>query len=593
MKNRTKRPAAAKSAAAVRRKPNKRRAVIVCTILAAVFIIAAAVVLMGISDQRVYNDYMNQAQLLYYSRDYDGALAMLRKAASVEKTDECLMLMADCYETQGNYTKALEVLRTMDTSKESVSSRIGSIENLRKSLNSGESVTIAGRSYRSTTTRLVLDNMGLTDAVLDELLQLYAIDSLSAAGNSLCDISKLASLGGLVTLNLSDNNISDLRPLASLGGLRTLYLDGNPVEDLTPLYGLSNLSSLSIKSIPVTESQLTELSQALPNCAIHSEQAKAEKQEISFGGVTFDSNISDLDLSDMGIRDISALTNCQYLTRLNLSGNNVSDLSPLMNLPYLQWLDISFNQVSDLRPLMGMKTLSFLNASGNLIANTSALSMMNGLSVLYLDENPIQDFSGLRKIKTLSTLGLNNTGIDDDGLRWLRGLSGLTGLYIQDNPLITGEAVEELKTALKGCNIVHSDLIYTIEMDGHEVQTDAQTLNLSGLGIVDIGAIYKMPALEYVDLSANYITNLYALEYSESRNTIVELNLSDNGISDATPLASLSRVEFLNLANNDISDPTPLMNLNTLRTLVLTGNPLSMEQLDAIALALVDCEIIF
>ena len=593
MKNQKKRTGAAGSAAAVRRKPNKRRAVIVCTILAAVFIIAAAVVLMGLSDQRVYNDYMDQAQLLYYRGDYDGSLAMLRKAAAIEKTDECLMLMADCYETQGNYAKALEVLRMMDTSREVVSSRIGSIESLRKNLSSEETVTIAGRSYRITTTRLVLDRMGLTDEVLDELQQLYAIDSLSAADNELHDISGLSSLGGLVTLNLSGNNISDLRPLASLGGLRTLYLDGNPIEDLTPLYGLSNLSSLSIKNITVTESQLTELSQALPNCAIHSERAKAEKQEISFGGVTFDSNISDLNLSEMGVRDISALANCQYLTRLNLSGNNISDLSPLMNLPYLQWLDISYNQVSDLRPLMGMKTLSFLNASGNAITNTSALSMMNGLSTLYLDENPIQDFSGLRMIKSLSTLGLNNTGLDDNGLYYLRGLSNLTALYVEDNPLITGEAVEELRSMLNDCNIVHSDLIYTIQIDGNEVQTDAVTLNLSGLGVVDIGGIYKMTALESADLSGNFISNLYALEYAECRRTLLQLNLSDNAVSDAAPLAALTQIEWLDLANNDISDPTPLMNLNSLRVLVLTGNPLSTEQIEAVRLALVNCEVLF
>ena len=84
-----------------RGQPRRRRAYVICTILASVFIIAMAVVLMSISDNRVYNDYMNQAQLLYYNKDYDGALSMLRKAASKEKTDECLLLMAQCYENQG------------------------------------------------------------------------------------------------------------------------------------------------------------------------------------------------------------------------------------------------------------------------------------------------------------------------------------------------------------------------------------------------------------------------------------------------------------------------------------------------------------
>ena len=151
---------------------------------------------------------------------------------------------------------------------------------------------------------------------------------------------------------------------------------------------MPNLKSLSIKGIQITETQLSELSKALPNCAIHSEQAQHEQQDISFGGVTFASDVQDLDLSDMGIWDISALSNCQYITRLNLSGNSISDLSPLMNMPYLQWLDISNNNVSDLRPLMGITSLSFLNASGNAVNSTSALSMMTGLTTLYLCRRP-------------------------------------------------------------------------------------------------------------------------------------------------------------------------------------------------------------
>ena len=93
------------SSAPSRGQSRRRRAYVICTILASVFIIAMAVVLMSISDNRVYNDYMNQAQLLYYNKDYDGALSMLRKAASKEKTDECLLLMAQS--GQYNYARCL------------------------------------------------------------------------------------------------------------------------------------------------------------------------------------------------------------------------------------------------------------------------------------------------------------------------------------------------------------------------------------------------------------------------------------------------------------------------------------------------------
>ncbi len=576
-----------------RRPVNRKRAYIICTVLAAIFLIAMTIVLTSMSDNRVYNDYMNQAQMMYYRKDYDGALSALRKAAAVEKTDECLLLMASCYEEEGNYAKALEVLRSMDIRSSTVSGRIEEIENTRKSLNAADLVTVAGKQYRVGTTRLVLDNMGLGDGVLTEVQQLYGLDSLSLAGNDLEDISGLSVLGGLVTLNLSGNRIRDLTPLASLSGLRTLYLDGNPVEDLTPLYALGTLTSLSIKNISVSSEQLSELSKALPNCAIHSEQAQQEQQEISFGGVTFPSDITDLDLSEMGIRDISALANCQFLTRLNLSGNEVSDLSPLMNLQYLQYLDISYNRVSDLRPLMGVDSLTFLNVSGNSVSSTSPLTMMNGLSSLYLDGNPIQDFSGLRRVVTLSSLGLSNTGLTSDGLTYLRGLSALMDLNIEDNPELTGEAVDELRTYLNACRIRHSTLGYDVDFDGLVVKSDAEVLNLPQCGISDISAVMRLKNLRALDLSGNNISNLYPFELADCRYSISFLDLRENVISDLTPLAALTKLETLDLSFNNITTVLPLLNLTTLTTLVLTGNPLSTEEIELIRNTFPGCDVIF
>ena len=564
-----------------------------CTILAAVFVIAMAVVLMSVSDNRSYNDYMNQAQQLFYNKDYDGALAALRKAASVERTDECLMLMADCYQTQGNYTKTLEVLRMMDTNKPSVASRIGEVETMRRNQGAIATVNIAGKEYPVNTTRLVLDNMQLGDAVLNEVTQLYAIDSLSMADNVLRDISRLASLGGLVTLNLSGNEIMDLTPLTALPGLRTLYLDNNPIRDLSPLYTMSNLKSLSIKGIEITETQLSELSKALPSCAIHSEQAQQEQQDISFGGVTFASDVQDLDLSDMGIWDISALSNCQYITRLNLSGNTISDLSPLMNMPYLQWLDISYNNVSDLRPLMGISTLNFLNAAGNSISSTSALSMMTGIGTLYLDNNPVRDFSGLRRLRNISTLGLSQTGLQDSDLPYLQGLQSLTTLNISDNPGLTGIAVENLKRNLPVCMVTHSALSVNIDFDGRSVPSDTTDLRLVGQGIVDISGVQRLPELRNLDLSANMINNIYPLIFSDCRSTLQSVNLSNNAISDITPLSMLSAVESLDLSYNQISSLQPLMALTTLKSLRLTGNPLSIQDINMFCFTMPECEVIF
>ena len=562
-------------------------------ILSAVIVLAMAVVLMSVSDNRSYNDYMNQAQQMVYNKDYDGALAALRKAASVEKTEECLKLMADCYQNQGNYTKTLEVLRMMDINKPAVASRIDEVEALRRNQGATETVRIAGREYPISTTRLVLDNMELGDASLYEVTQLYALDSLSMAGNTLRDISRLSVLGGLVSLNLSGNEIMDLSPLASLQGLRNLYLDNNPVRDFSPLYALQGLKSLSIKGIEITEDQLAELSRALPSCAIHSEKAQQSMQDISFGGVTFASDVTDLDLSDMGIWDISALSGCQYLARLNLSGNNIGDLSPLMNLPYLQWLDISDNNVTDLRPLMGIGSLYFLNASGNAISTTSALTMMTGLTTLYLDGNPIRDFSGLRRLRSVADLGLCATGMQDADLPYLQELQSLRALNISDNPALTGAGVDMLKRSLPACTISHSALSVDVNFDGRLVPSDTTDLRLVGQNISDISGVQQLPGLRRADLSVNNISNIYPLIFADCRDNITSLNLSSNRISDLTPLSMLSAIEYLDLSYNQITSLQALQTLTTLRSLRITGNPLSVAEINALCFALPDCQVIY
>ena len=571
---------------------HKRRAYVVCSILAALLVIAVAAVLQNVTDMKSYNSYMDQARNSYYSSDFDGALTLLRKALAVDETSECLMLIADCYETQGNYEKALEALRMMDVQDPDVSSRISAIESRRQSLLQATKVTIAGKQFPSSATSLVLDNMGLDSSVFTEILQLYSIDSLSISGNAISDVSQIAQLGGLVTLNLSDNNISDISALASLGSLRTLYLDNNPIRDLSPLCSLPSLTSLSIKDIAISESQLETLSKALPSCAIHSETAQEESQDISFGGVTFKSDVTELDLSGMGLRDITALAGCQNLIKLNLSGNEISDLSPLMNMPNLTTLDLSDNALTDLRPLMGISSLSNINAAGNSITSTTPLCMMTGVRVLKLDGNPIRDFSGLRKLRSIEMLGLSSTGITDEALIYLQNLSTLNSLNLENNPALTGEGVDALQLILSTCEIAHSDLSYLVDMDGHAVKSDATALELSGTGIADISGITALSSLETVQLGMNSITNLYPLQFSPSRFTIRELDLSGNSIEDITPLSCLQVVETLNLSNNMISSELPLMNLKSLKTLYLGGNLLTQEQLINLQTALINCEII-
>lgn len=563
------------------------------SVAAAFLVIAVALGLRSASESKDYENYMRQAQDCMAEQQHDNALALLRKAAAIDRTEESLMTMVDCYEMQENYVKALELLRTMDTKDPEVAARITSMELLRQDSQRGRTVMVAGRSVPEDSISLELDDMGLDDSVLEEVCQLHGLQSLSLAGNAIEDIGPLRQLRGLVSLDLSGNLIEDLSPLTALAGLRSLKLDGDPVKDFSPLLKLPNLSSLSIKGVEIEPEQLEALSKAMPNCAIHGDKGEGQGQDMTLGGLSFKPDVTELDLSGLGLWDISALSDCKMLQKLDISGNQIADLSPLMELPELSWLDASENCLTDLRPLMGLDKLSYLDVSSNEISSTTALSMMNGIKELYLDNDPIKDLSGLRKVKSLEVLGLSGTGIADDSLSYLSGLKKLKSLDLGEAVNLSGEAVDKLRAALPKCTVNASQLVYSVDLNGQQVPSNAKELDLSGKNISDISSLSKLHSLEKLDLSGNSLSNLYVFEYAQCRFSLKELDLSGNDIQDITPIASLRALESLDMSNNDISSETPFMSLTKLKTLRLSGTALTQQQLDSLQTALPDCEIIY
>ena len=577
-----------------KKRNQKRTLYIVFTALAAALIIVAAFILKGAAEQRSYNTYYGNALQDYYNGDYDSALASLRRASAITETEECSMLMVDCYDKLGNYPKALELLEKMykqDKTNSVVSARIADIK-LKVSEKKNESlVTVAGKQYEEWTSSLSLKNTALGDGVLNDVIKLYSLTSLTLSGDSLTDITPLASLGGLVFLDLSNNSISDLRPIGNLRELKTLYLDNNPITDFSPLYGLPQLEMLSIRGIGITDEQLHALSEALPSCKIHSETADETASEVTVGTLSFRTDATELDLSNMGIEDLSPLTVCKGLKKLDITGNNVSDLTPLMDLTELEWLSFKDNVVTDLRPLMGMRSLHYINAEGNGITGTAALATLTDLNELYLAFNQMEDLSGLHSLVNLRRLGLENTGLDDEDLIELSNMSGLDELRIYDNPELTGEAVDALKEQLRGCTIQHSELIYYIDICGERVKEDATELELFGRGISDISSVPLLKKLEKIDLGANEIENIYPFQYMSA--PLRELRIANNNISDGTALMYLDSLELLDISGNRLSSVSPIMQISTLKWVKLTGNPLSDEQIAELRAALPDCQIIF
>ena len=579
------------SAAPPRVSRKTRRTLYVGILLAAfVFIVAAAILMRTAAEKRRYDDYYGKALTSYRSGDYESALSELRRAAALNETEECIWLMADCYEAQGSYDRALELMRRLDLKNEAVIRRIGELEVKRVQALRSEMVSVNGRDHAVDSRSLVIRDEPVSEDLLQEVTQLYALTNLTLSGLGLRDIAPLASLGGLSVLDLSRNAISDLRPLSALTELRSLYLDANPITDFSPLYGLTGLTTLSITGIEITEEARSALSAALPNCAIHSEDAVASVPEITLGGSTFRADVSALDLSNRGLTDISVLSACRQLKRLDLTGNQISDLSPLMELPGLEELIVKDNQITDLRPLMSLTALKLVNAEGNGIVSTLPLGTLGALKELHLAGNPIRDYSGLAKLTNLETLGLEDTGLKDEDLEQLKGLSRLRLLTIYDNPELSGEAVDALKSALASCYFQHSPLVYSVTIGGEAVKRNVKELDLSGRTLGQPGNLCFLTELETLRLRS---CGLSTVEGLQSLVNLRELDLSFNDIRDPTPLAALRRLETLDLSGNRLQSADYFEGWTWLKQLNLSGNDIPAEELERLRAALPGCTVIY
>jgi serine/threonine protein kinase len=130
-----------------------------------------------------------------------------------------------------------------------------------------QTITIGGQIVDVGVTELELMSRDISD--ISELAGLTNLGYLMLSFNNIIDISALAGLTNLEELNLSYNNIIDISTLAGLTNLEKLLLHSNNISDISALKGLTNLEALYLDDNPLTQSQVDELREALPNCTIY------------------------------------------------------------------------------------------------------------------------------------------------------------------------------------------------------------------------------------------------------------------------------------------------------------------------------------
>ena len=109
--------------------------------------------------------------------------------------------------------------------------------------------------------------------------------------------------------------------------------------------------------------------------------------------------LSRIVLNDNSITNITSLTWLTRLTHLNLSENRIRTIDPLANLIGLTELQLQKNQIGNIQSLIGLTRLTKLSLSDNQISNVTPLETLVDLTMLELSGNAIEDFSPLRRLK--------------------------------------------------------------------------------------------------------------------------------------------------------------------------------------------------
>ena len=268
--------------------------------------------------------------------------------------------------------------------------------------------------------------------------------------------------------------------------------------------------------------------------------------------------ILDYNHIESGFEEICEL---KRLKRVSLVSSNVENVECLGSLKYLEAVDLSNNRfLINVNKLPDLKILSLYSSR---IKSFKEISHLKNLEALQISREysrmhnraPIKDLEELRKFKKLRSLFINN-GVNDVDLEIFESLPKLKRLNLEGNNLKNPDF-----SSLTGLEKLVLDKNYNMtkmNLSNLEFLEKMSCINCYKLN--DVEGTEDLKSLKILELqvswsinSSNFLKKLHNLEY---------LDLSANYISDVSFIKNMNRLYYVNLSSNIISNIKPLMKDN-------------------------------
>ncbi len=319
--------------------------------------------------------------------------------------------------------------------------------------------------------------------------------------------------------------------------------------------------------------------------------------------------VSNLDLRDNRLTDLTPLYDCEALTQLDVRGNEISaeqyeklrEALPECNIVWsiklgdeyydstTKRLELTVDDFSQIEGIKYMDKLSYCNLSGSELpsdkmyelhlllpethliwdialgdelipsdtksfrwrnkygSDLSLLRHMYRLTSLDMSTCHDVDISPLKDIPTLTELTLSYSKITD--FSPLSSMTGLKKLSVEFTGLDDMSIIAPLTQLMElniGSIIKNKQIIKSL--DEIKDLTELRSLSIMSAGLTDISAISNMTKLKWLALENNPIEDFSALEKLTG---LVHLDLFNTGISDISVIANMTELNSLCLGDVD------------------------------------------
>lgn len=259
---------------------------------------------------------------------------------------------------------------------------------------------------------------------LEPLRRLQKLKVIRAAGTGVNDLSPLQDHRDIRYLDISDSEVKDISEVSKFSELKTLRADQTRVETLEPLFNLRKLTDVYVDRTMIHDITAREFLEHNPRCLLVYKTIHLDR---------WWTNLPDawrkVFRLKMGTDTTANRVNLHRLVELEsfvFSNVGVRDLSALSEFVRLKELHFSGTAITEIPDMETLRSLKSLHATNSPLRYIGAIGLLRELEDLDISNTPIDDLRGLENMENLTALNCGGTQIKRlDPLRGLHQLESL------------------------------------------------------------------------------------------------------------------------------------------------------------------------